>query len=158
MGPGHRRRLVVERFLRDALPKLRAHFARAGKDPRRDPFARALIVDDNKDLVELLTWILEQSGFTVGTAYDGRSGLHKARLLRPDLIVLNGIMPELGGLDVLRALRADPQLGRAKVIFESGHPGFEREALSAGADAFFTTPFRFMDFAQTARRLVGVLA
>jgi two-component system alkaline phosphatase synthesis response regulator PhoP len=77
---------------------------------------RILIIDDDLDLVETISMILDSSGFETATAYDGHEGLARARERRPDLIVLDIVMPELDGYGVCRELKGDPELAGIPVI------------------------------------------
>ena len=77
---------------------------------------RVLIIDDDPATRDLLTRFLEKEGFRVASAADGREGLGLARSLRPRVILLDVTMPRMDGWSVLRALRADPDLGATPVI------------------------------------------
>ncbi|NLG26846.1 MAG: response regulator, partial [Chloroflexi bacterium] len=68
---------------------------------------RILVVDDEVQIVRVLRGYLEQSGYAVLTAHDGREALRIARQDKPDLVVLDLMLPGLNGLDVIRALRRD---------------------------------------------------
>jgi len=68
---------------------------------------KILIVDDDPDLVEAVSIILESKGYEVVTAYDGVEGLKKARTEKPDLIVLDVMMPNKDGYEVCKELKAD---------------------------------------------------
>lgn len=76
-----------------------------------------LIVDDDKDLREILSTKLSNAGFRVDQAPDGSSGIQKAKELKPDLILLDVRMPGMSGVEVLAQLKADPELAGLKVIF-----------------------------------------
>lgn len=77
---------------------------------------RVLIIDDDSDLVETISMILDNSGLETTTAHDGHEGLARARERRPDLIVLDIVMPELDGYGVCRELKGDPELAGIPVI------------------------------------------
>ena len=68
---------------------------------------KILIVDDDPDLVEAVSIILESKGYTVAAAYGGVEGLEKAKTEKPDLIVLDVMMPDKDGYEVCRELKAD---------------------------------------------------
>ena len=68
----------------------------------------ALVVDDNRSVVRVVASLLESHGFQVHTAFDGAEGLEKARRERPDVIVLDVLMPELDGYEVARLLQDEP--------------------------------------------------
>ena len=77
---------------------------------------RILVIDDDAATRDLLARFLEKEGFVVSTAEDGRQGLERARALRPRAILLDVTMPRMDGWSVLRALRADPELGATPII------------------------------------------
>ena len=70
---------------------------------------KILIVDDDPDLVEAVSIILESKGYTVAAAYDGVEGLDKVKSEKPDLIVLDVMMPKKDGYEVCKELKADEQ-------------------------------------------------
>jgi len=74
-----------------------------------------LVIDDEKDLIELVRYNLENDGFDVIAATDGQSGLDVVKKHRPDLVVLDLMMPGLDGLQVCQQLRADPRSARIPI-------------------------------------------
>ncbi len=80
---------------------------------------RILIVDDNRSLVLASERVLQKEGFDVLTAFDGLEGLEKARAEKPDLIILDIVMPEMDGYEVCRQLKSDPDTARIPVIILS---------------------------------------
>lgn len=79
--------------------------------------ARILVVDDRHSLVWYTQRILQQDGFDVIAAFDGAEGLRKAREERPDLIVLDTVMPRMDGFQVFRRLQSDPGTAATPVLF-----------------------------------------
>ncbi len=77
---------------------------------------KILIVDDDPDLVEAVTMILESKNYEVAAAYGGIEGLQKARTENPDLIVLDVMMPDKDGYVVCKELKADPELRKIPVL------------------------------------------
>ena len=77
---------------------------------------KILIVDDDPDLVEAVSMILESKNFDVAAAYGGIEGLQKARTENPDLIVLDVMMPDKDGYAVCKDLKADPALSKIPVL------------------------------------------
>ena len=77
---------------------------------------RVLVVDDEPDLLELVRFQLEQAGFEVETAAEGRIGLEAIRRRRPSLVVLDWMLPDQPGTEVCRQLRADPALRDLPVL------------------------------------------
>ena len=78
---------------------------------------RILLVDDEPDLLVLVRNILRDEGFTVDTAENGEVALKKARSFKPDLVVLDMMMPGMSGVDVCQKLRDSPETKGLKVVF-----------------------------------------
>ncbi|MFQ6058879.1 MAG: response regulator transcription factor [Anaerolineae bacterium] len=77
---------------------------------------KILLIDDDPDFVEATKIVLESGAYQVATAYDGREGLAKAREDKPDLIILDIIMPAPDGFMVCEELKADPELAKVPVM------------------------------------------
>jgi two-component system alkaline phosphatase synthesis response regulator PhoP len=77
---------------------------------------RILIVDDDPDLVEAVTMILESKNYTVAAAYGGIEGLQKAKSEKPDLIVLDVMMPDKDGYAVCKELKSDPKVSKIPIL------------------------------------------
>ena len=77
---------------------------------------RILVVDDDRQIVRLVSAYLEHAGFQTLTAYDGAAALRLARTERPDLIVLDLMLPDIDGADLTRTIRADPHLASMPII------------------------------------------
>jgi two-component system, OmpR family, alkaline phosphatase synthesis response regulator PhoP len=103
---------------------------------------KLLIVEDNTELLELLRLGIKAAGFSVTTATNGLEALKKARLVSPDLIVLDLVLPELDGFAVCEALRRDPVMTAVPVIVLTGLTSeFARYAgLESGADECVSKP------------------
>src|SRR5689334_20818476 len=102
-----------------------------------------LVIDDHKELAELVQRSLAQQGFDVIVAHDGPSGLNIAREHKPDLVILDLTMPGMDGLDVCRQLRQDPRARKVPVIVLSARAGEEDRVigLEQGADDYLIKPF-----------------
>jgi two-component system OmpR family response regulator len=105
------------------------------------PEARVLVVDDEPNIVELLSTSLRFVGFDVATAADGVQALDVARTFRPDLLVLDVMMPGMDGFGLLRRLRDDGV--RSPVLFLTARDSVEDKitGLTLGADDYVTKPF-----------------
>ncbi|HTN52814.1 MAG TPA: response regulator [Anaeromyxobacter sp.] len=103
---------------------------------------RILVVDDNHLIRTLLCLILEGAGHLAAGAESGPAALELAPTFRPDLLLVDEVMPEMPGAEVIRCLRRsrDLRLARVPVIGISGHPGASRALLAAGANAFLAKP------------------
>lgn len=104
---------------------------------------RILVVEDEKDIVDLIAYNLEREGFRVDTALSGEEGLRKARTESPDLIVLDIMLPEMNGIDVCRALRTDHQTDKIPIIMLTARNEDIDvvTGLEVGADDYITKPF-----------------
>jgi two-component system, OmpR family, response regulator len=108
----------------------------------RDPgAARLLVVDDEPDIVELLSASLRFAGFEVGTAASGQEALTLAATFRPDLVILDVMMPGLDGFSVLSRLRGEGH--QVPVLFLTARDAIEDKVrgLTTGADDYVTKPF-----------------
>jgi len=104
---------------------------------------RILVVDDDPELVRLLGAYLKQAGFEVLSAYDGESALHILRRERPDLVLLDLMLPDRDGWDVTRIVRADPDLGSVPIIMLTARvEDYDRIlGLELGADDYVVKPY-----------------
>ena len=105
------------------------------------PEARLLVVDDEPNIVELLSASLRYAGFEVDTARSGPEAVRVARLVNPDLLVLDVMMPGMDGFDVVRRLRSDGV--RVPVLFLTARDSTEDKisGLTLGGDDYVTKPF-----------------
>jgi DNA-binding response OmpR family regulator len=122
---------------------------------RRD--VHILFADDDPGMRALVVINLEAEGFTVTTAEDGCSALEKIEQSRPDLIVLDVMMPGRDGLDVLRELRTRPDLAGIPVVLLTAKATDVDvwEGWKAGADYYMTKPFKPEDLANFAHSILG---
>ncbi len=102
-----------------------------------------LIVDDDKEIVRVLRAYLEQAGFEVSTAYDGNTALHIINSERPELVVLDLMLPDKDGLDITRLVRSEPNLARIYIIMLTARIEDTDKVvgLEIGADDYVTKPF-----------------
>ena len=112
-----------------------------------------LVVDDEPALLRVLAMHLESEGYEVLTAGSGPEALAHIRQRRPDMIVLDAMMPEMSGLEVCRRVRRDRDLGDAHVIILTANAGFRQSSEEAGADEFMTKPFHLQDLSSALERL-----
>jgi len=103
-----------------------------------------LVVDDDPLIGQYLVDVLDGKGFTVTVARNGKEGLEAARSQRPDLILLDVMMPELNGFQVCEALRRDPALEATPVVMLTAmeNQKLNELAFEAGAEACMTKPFQ----------------
>ena len=103
---------------------------------------RILIIEDEASIVKMVGKRLELAGYEVLTAVDGQDGLAKAKLGRPDAIILDLMLPKLSGFEVCAALKNDPQYKKIPIIIFTGKGQDMDEKLcrELGADAYITKP------------------
>ena len=99
-----------------------------------------LVVDDDKKTVASIKLYLEHDGYQVAFAYDGSQALSDARLQRPDLVVLDLMLPEISGVDVCRTLRAESSIPIIMLTSRATEEDKLR-GLDLGADDYITKPF-----------------
>ena len=105
----------------------------------REPLATVLVCEDEDALRELVRIALE--GFEVIEASDGDTALELARSERPDVVLVDLMLPRTSGLEVIRALKGDPATAGIRVVVLSAWRESADEALAAGADSFVAKPF-----------------
>ena len=107
------------------------------------PKEKILVVDDEQDLVKLVRFNLEKDGYKVISAFNGEDALFLARKERPDLIVLDLMLPGIDGLEVCKKLKADTELVNIAVIMltAKGEESDITLGLKLGADDYVTKPF-----------------
>lgn len=119
--------------------------------------AKILVVDDEKDLLDLVKYNLEISGFEVLTAEKGREGLSLAENSSPDLLVLDVMLPDLLGFEILRRLRAAEKTKELPVIMLTAR-GEESDVLvgfELGASDYVTKPFSPRELVARVRAVLG---
>ena len=117
--------------------------------------ATILICDDQKTLRELARGALAGNGYTIVEASDGDESLELARSLRPDLIVLDVVLPGRSGLDVLEAVRRDPALAATQVIVcTAAHTFDPAVAEHVGADRYLPKPYSPTELASVVSELL----
>jgi DNA-binding response OmpR family regulator len=106
-----------------------------------------LVVDDEADLVRILQFGLQAIGYHVDTASDGQEGLKKARELKPDIILLDLMLPKLDGYKVCRLLKFDERYKNIPIIILSARTqeGDQLLAMEMGANRFVTKPYDFAE-------------
>ena len=109
--------------------------------------AHVLIVEDETNIVESLTFILKRGGWLVTAIFDGEAVLETLLIKKPDVVILDVMLPKLNGFEVLKRLKADPILKviPVMVLTAKGQDKDRKTAEDLGADAFVTKPFSNRD-------------
>ena len=118
---------------------------------------RVLIADDEPNIVISLEFLMKREGHAVSVARDGPSALEAIRTGRPDLVLLDVMMPGLSGFEVCQAVRADEALAGVKILMLSakGRDTDIAKGNAMGADAYMTKPFSTRELAEKVRELLG---
>lgn len=106
-----------------------------------------LIIDNDRELVDLLAFYFEEHGYVVDTAIDGHTGVALALLRKPQVVICDIVMDRMHGFEVVQKLRARPELAGTLIIMVSAKsykPDIDR-ARALGADHFVVKPFRCDD-------------
>jgi DNA-binding response OmpR family regulator len=120
------------------------------------PMPRVLIIEDEPHIVLALEFLLRREGYETATAIDGDEGLALVRHLRPDVVLLDVMMPKRNGYEVCRIIKSDPDLMSIPVIVVSAK-GQEVEVLKGlelGASAYVTKPFGNAEILEAIRAVV----
>ena len=117
---------------------------------------KVLVVDDEPDAVELLSFHLKGSGFDVVTSADGAQALKSARLHHPDLILLDVMLPEIEGTEVCKLLRRDPATAGIPIIMLTARAAEVDRivGLELGADDYVTKPFSPRELVLRVKKLI----
>ena len=118
---------------------------------------RILVVDDEIYIVHILDFSLGMEGYEVVTALDGEQALEKLKVEKPDLIVLDIMMPKLDGYEVCKAIKSDPETRQIPVILLSakGRNVDQKMGFDVGADDYITKPFSPRKLVERINQLLG---
>ncbi|MEM7404077.1 MAG: response regulator [Pseudomonadota bacterium] len=121
---------------------------------------RVLLAEDEPNIVLSLTFLLERAGFVVASEVTGKAALSAALADPPDVMILDVMLPELDGFEILRVLRADPRGKELPVLMltAKGQREDRETAFAAGADLFITKPFSNAEVTQAVAQLAGTPA
>jgi DNA-binding response OmpR family regulator len=116
--------------------------------------ATILVVDDNRDNVEILRALLESQGYIVAEAQDGQTALAKLDEVRPDLVLLDVMMPGMDGWQVCRTIKNHPTFASTRVVMVTAKGGFEDkfEGMRAGADDYVVKPVDLKELTSKVER------
>lgn len=117
--------------------------------------AKVLITEDEPNIIESLTFILKRAGYDVAAVSDGEAAMQELHTHRPDVMILDLMVPKLNGFEVLKRVKSDPALSALPVLVLSakGQAHDRRLVEDMGADAFVTKPFSNRNLIEQIGRL-----
>lgn len=117
---------------------------------------RVLLVEDDRDIVELVKYNLEKEGYQLFSATDGATGLAQVRKTPPDLLILDLMLPKLSGLEICKEIRKDVNLNRLPILIltAKGEEADRIVGLELGADDYVTKPFSPRELAARVKALL----
>jgi DNA-binding response OmpR family regulator len=129
---------------------------RTGADPGRRSTVRVLVAEDERDVAELIRYTLAREGFEVLVAMNGADALRQARDARPDLVLLDLMLPQLNGWELCRRLKQDPATRTLPVIMLTARSeeGDKVLGFELGADDYVTKPFSTRELVARVRAVV----
>lgn len=118
--------------------------------------AKILIVDDEPDIVELVSYNLERERFFTTRAHDGETALRKVKIEKPDLLILGLMLPGIGGLDICKKIRANPETSDLPIIMLTAKADEVDKiiGLEIGADDYITKPFSVKELVARVRTVL----
>ena len=116
-----------------------------------------LVAEDERNLVEALTFLMRRAGYDVSVARDGPTTVAMAREIKPDLLLLDIMLPGFDGFDVIAAIRRDSRGKQPRIILltAKGHERDRKKAAELGVDDYVTKPFSNRDVVQRVRALLS---
>jgi two-component system alkaline phosphatase synthesis response regulator PhoP len=119
-----------------------------------------LIIEDEEDAAELFAEMMRVSGFRVLKISNSAPALSMIAGEKPDVVILDIMMPEISGLDILRQIRRDPELSHIPVVVVSAKsmPADIKNGMEAGAFSYLTKPVGFLDLKDAVERALGIQA
>ena len=117
---------------------------------------KILVTDDEKDIVELISYNLEKEGFAIIKAYDGEAALRMVKSQKPDLLILDLMLPVMSGIDVCKAVRNNPDTANLPIIMLTAKADETDKiiGLEIGADDYITKPFSIKELVARVRAIL----
>lgn len=118
---------------------------------------RILVVEDEDNIATALEFLITREGYAHDRVASGAEALPRIRDTRPDLVLLDVMLPEVSGYEICEGIRTDPVLARTKVLMMTarGSALERRKGLELGADGFISKPFELKDLRAEVRRLLA---
>ncbi len=119
---------------------------------------KILIADDEQNIVISLEFLMKREGFEVSIANDGEEAANMIRAERPDLVLLDVMMPKKSGFEVCQEIKADPELQSVRILMltAKGRDTEVAKGLALGADAYMTKPFSTKELVERVRAMLAL--
>lgn len=116
-----------------------------------------MIIEDEEDAAELFAEMMRVSGYRVVKTSKSAPAIEMMKAEKPDVILLDIMMPEVSGIDILRQMRRDPALAPIPVVVVTakGMPADIKNGMEAGASTYLTKPVGFLDLKEAVERAIG---
>ena len=124
------------------------------------PSRTVLIIEDEADAAELFAEMMRVSGFHVLKTTNSAPALSMMSTNKPDVVILDIMMPETSGLDILRQMRRDPELAAVPVVVVSAKsmPADIKNGMEAGASTYLSKPVGFLELKEAVEKAMGIQA
>ena len=118
---------------------------------------RILVVEDEDNIALALNYLMQREGYQNDRIANGAEAMARIRETRPDLVLLDVMLPEMSGYEICQGVRLDPTLADVKILMMTarGSSIEKRKGLAIGADGFITKPFELKELREEVRRLLG---
>lgn len=119
---------------------------------------RVLVVEDEDNIAIALDFLLSREGYEHERVASGGEAMERIRALRPDLLLLDVMLPEVTGYEICQEVRLDPRLADMRILMMTarGSAVERRKGLALGADSFISKPFEIKELRDEMRRLLGI--
>jgi DNA-binding response OmpR family regulator len=123
----------------------------------RPPHRLVLIIEDDDNIATALEYIISREGLDQDRVANGADAMGRIRALKPDLVLLDVMLPEVSGYEICQTVRRDKSLGGVKILMMTarGSAVERRKGMAMGADGFISKPFELKELRDEVRRLLG---
>ena len=118
---------------------------------------KILVVEDEDNIAIALDYLMTREGYDHDRIANGAEAMERIRSTRPDLVLLDVMLPEVSGYEICQGVRLDPNLSNVKILMMTarGSAIEKRKGLALGADGFISKPFELQELRLEVRRLLG---
>jgi DNA-binding response OmpR family regulator len=119
---------------------------------------KVLVVEDEDNIAIALDYLLTREGYEIQRVASGGEAMERIKAMRPDLVLLDVMLPEVSGYEICQAVRLDPALSGVRILMMTarGSAMERRKGLAMGADGFVSKPFELKELREEVRRILSV--